>query len=374
MKTFTGSICIRQRVLASYRKPFFDDLASRCQGGCVVIAGQPDTNETLNVATELDLAQFIELRNTYRGSGTFERYFQPELEKELRNLNPSVFVSEANPRLVDMRKTLSAMRKRSIPCLGWGIGTTDFWNKPLKKLRQIFRKRFIQQFDGMICYSSIAAEQYASLGFPRSKLFPIYNAVLPRPTGTYVPRPSSNGRPARIITIGRLLESKGIDRLINAAAMTHANGESIELLIVGDGADRQRLEGVASSVSVPVRFAGHQTGENLAELAKNSDLFVLPGLGGLAIQEAMAFGLPVIVTEADGTEADLVRENGWICKKEDITDLARCIDKALSDRPDLERRGKESFRVVQEEINRELMADRFIDAVNCICQDYKATT
>ena len=37
-----------------------------------------------------------------------------------------------------------------------------------------------------------------------------------------------------------------------------------------------------------------------------SNIFVLPGTGGLAINEAMAYGLPVICSEADGTEKDLV--------------------------------------------------------------------
>jgi glycosyltransferase involved in cell wall biosynthesis len=134
--------------------------------------------------------------------------------------------------------------------------------------------------------------------------------------------------------------------------------------IVGDGPAKTSLEKLAKEIGAPVDFLGRREGDELAEISRSSDLFVLPGLGGLAIQEAMAHGLPVIVTEADGTEQDLVRSNGWVAKKEDVDALADCIEQAISDPEQLRRKGDESFRIVKEEINLDLMVDRFVRAAN----------
>jgi glycosyltransferase involved in cell wall biosynthesis len=370
---FAGSIAIRQRVLPPYRKPFFDLLNEHCLDGCTVLAGQPAHGETMKVVSELEHAKLITVENHYRGSGTFLNYRQKGVAEHLVALQPTVFVSEANPRLIDMRRVVGVMKSKNVPCIGWGIGTTDFWNRPLKHLRLIFRKRFLRLFDGMVCYSSVAAEQYASLGFPEDKLFPIYNAVLPHPKGNYPVRAPLINRPAKIISVGRLVQSKGLDRLIHAVQQAASSGFSLELKLIGDGSDRERLEKIASSAGVSVEFMGHKSGDELAEIATAADLFVLPGLGGLAIQEAMSFGLPVVVTEADGTEVDLVRENGWITKKEDVAALASTIMEALSHPEDLQRRGRESFRIAQDEINRELMAERFIDAVYQISEKHSSS-
>jgi len=96
-----------------------------------------------------------------------------------------------------------------------------------------------------------------------------------------------------------------------------------------------------------------------------ADLFVLPGTGGLAVQEAMAHGLPVIVAKGDGTQDDLVRAgNGWQIQPEDFGALVAAIKIALSDTARLRRMGEESFRIVREEINIEKMVEVFVRALN----------
>ena len=60
-------------------------------------------------------------------------------------------------------------------------------------------------------------------------------------------------------------------------------------------------------------FPGAKHGQELEPYFAAADLFVLPGTGGLAVQQAMAHALPVLVGEADGTQSNLVRPaNGWI--------------------------------------------------------------
>ena len=180
---FPGSICIRQRILPQYRVPFFDLLAARCDGGLWVVAGVADQHESVDSERRLQVAKLVPVVNKQSGAGVFTRYRQPGLLEHLRKQEPDAFVTVANPRLRDMKKIVRHVRSNGIPAIGWGIGTTDFWNKPLARLRQMYRSRFVQQFDGMLCYGSKAAGQYKQIGFPESRLHPIYNATIARPVG-----------------------------------------------------------------------------------------------------------------------------------------------------------------------------------------------
>jgi len=363
-ETFDGSICIRQRIAASYRKPFFDLLAQACTGTVTVIAGQPDHDEAIGEIDELDRARLIKVENVYRGSGVFYRYYQPEVLNHVQALSPTMFVTEPNPRFTDMSKVCRAVSQMGIPVIGWGIGTTDFWNKPLKQLRKWYRARVLRHFDGMLCYSTKAERQYQELGYSAQQTCTLFNSTVSRSDSLPPARPDLQ-LPTKILSVGRLIESKGFDRLIRAAAMLQQNQQQIHVTLVGDGPHRGELEQLAKSLDAPVTFAGKKFGTELAEVSAAADLFVLPGLGGLAIQEAMARGLPVMVTEADGTELDLVTDrNGWIIEKENTQALADGLTRAVSDPDELRRRGRESFRIVNEEINLELMSARFISAAN----------
>ena len=83
------------------------------------------------------------------------------------------------------------------------------------------------------------------------------------------------------------------------------------------------------------------------------------------MQEAMSYGLPVIVAKGDGTQDDLVREgNGWQVNPEDYGALVSTMKNALSDIARLRKMGEESFRIVSEEINIQKMADVFVQALS----------
>jgi glycosyltransferase involved in cell wall biosynthesis len=87
----------------------------------------------------------------------------------------------------------------------------------------------------------------------------------------------------------------------------------------------------------------------------------------LAVQQAMAFGLPVMVAEADGTQADLVREkNGWLLPAGNEAALTGRLVEALSDPAKLRQMGRESYRIVAEEINLEHMVEVFAQAVESV--------
>ena len=128
--------------------------------------------------------------------------------------------------------------------------------------------------------------------------------------------------------------------------------------MVGDGPERGNLEALAAERLPDARFFGAIQGPELDRLFRTADLFVLPGTGGLAVQEAMGAGLPVIAAEGDGTQQDLVSvENGWLLPPGDTAALKEALTDALSDRGRLLLMGQRSRERVRQSVNIESMAE-----------------
>jgi glycosyltransferase involved in cell wall biosynthesis len=170
-----------------------------------------------------------------------------------------------------------------------------------------------------------------------------------------------DGKPF-VLFVGRLQARKRIDNLLHACAALSGNIQP-RLVIVGDGPERTSLESLAKTVYPSAEFPGARHGAELTPYFSAADLFVLPGTGGLAVQEAMSYGLPVIMGQGDGTNDDLVRPaNGWqLSGPETLADVLR---QSLSDVSRLRAMGTESYRIVSEEINLERMVEIFVGAVN----------
>jgi glycosyltransferase involved in cell wall biosynthesis len=169
--------------------------------------------------------------------------------------------------------------------------------------------------------------------------------------------------------VGRLQARKRIDLLLQACARL-PQAQQPELWVVGGGPAQAELESLAKSIYPPAKFFGPRFGYELEQLFCQADLFVLPGTGGLAVQQAMSFALPVIVAEGDGTQSDLVRPaNGWSVTPGSLDSLASCLADSLADFPRLRRMGLESYRIVVEEVNVEAMVAAFSQAVSAVCKE-----
>ena len=133
---------------------------------------------------------------------------------------------------------------------------------------------------------------------------------------------------------------------------------------MGEGPHRGALEQLAETVYPLTTFFGALHGKELGQRLSMADLFVLHGTGGLAVQEAMASCLPVIVGEADGTQSDLVREeNGWLLPDQSPETLSKLIRQAIADVQTLRKKGRASYRIVSEEVNLENMVVVFQQAI-----------
>ncbi|TAK11229.1 MAG: glycosyltransferase [Anaerolineae bacterium] len=360
--TFPGRLALQQRVLPEYRVPFFTELATRCAGGLTVFAGRPRPEEGIATTAVLPGAAYTEGRNVHRLAGPLYTCRQPGLLAWLAAAEPAALIVEANPRYPDTLNAIAWMKERRRPVLGWGLGAPPL-SGLLAAPRLRARLRLLDLLDGVIAYSEQGAAEYRDLGL--QNVFVAHNAAAHAPVTPPPVRPDGfEGAPV-VLFVGRLQARKRIDLLLRACAALPAPPR---LVVVGDGPARGEFEYAASRAFPAAEFVGACHGEDLDVLFRQADLFVLPGSGGLAVQQAMSHGLPIISAEGDGTQNDLVRpgRNGWLVAPGSLDSLQSALVDALADPVRLRACGRESYRIVAEEINVEKMAEKFIQAVNTV--------
>ena len=363
MSKFPGRLGLQQRVLPSYRVPFFDMLASACEGGMSLFAGQVRAVESIATG-ELKISKHTLAQNIHLFNGSLYFCYQRGLLDWLESWDPDALIVEANPRYLSTPAAIRWMQRRGRPVIGWGLGA------PPSGFPRFFREwgerkwgAFLSRFDALIAYSQRGADEYAAHGIPREKIFVAHNAVAPAPVKKTDHRPQTTDH-LTILFVGRLQARKRIDFLLRACAEM---SNTPRLIIVGDGPERETLETLTKQVYPSAEFIGAKHGEELKPYFAESDLFVLPGTGGLAVQEAMSHGLPVIVAKGDGTQDDLVRAgNGWQVPPGDYEALVSTMRDALSDVSRLRKMGSESYRIVSQEINLEKMVETFVDVLNSV--------
>lgn len=146
------------------------------------------------------------------------------------------------------------------------------------------------------------------------------------------------GRTYLMCTVARLSAEKNIEFLLNAMAeLKQCMGDSFQLLIIGDGPQKQELMEQAQVLELEenVTFVGTVPNEKIADFHRACDLFVFASKSetqGIVLLEAMAGASPVIAVEATGV-CDVVQngENGYMTR-ESVQEFAEVTSHVLMDK------------------------------------------
>jgi glycosyltransferase involved in cell wall biosynthesis len=150
-----------------------------------------------------------------------------------------------------------------------------------------------------------------------------------------VPAPSmSSERHVRYVFVGRLIELKAVDALLDALKQAQQSVPTVELDILGDGEVRAALEAqtTALGLGASVRFHGFVTQDVVAARLREADALILPSLrecGGAVVLEAMAMGVPVIATRWGGPADYLDDSCGVLIDLVDRPSLVRDLARAM---------------------------------------------
>ena len=153
---------------------------------------------------------------------------------------------------------------------------------------------------------------------------------------------ATGDRPSPTITFafnGRLVTTKGAQILLEAARQLKSRGLPFQLCLLGDGADRPRLEALAGEYGLQEtgRFLGYLSGSSLEAALQAADAILMPSLGGevfgLVALENMMRGKLVVVSDI-GALAEVVGDAGLTCPTGDVDAWASCMERLIRN-PDL---------------------------------------
>jgi len=229
--------------------------------------------------------------------------------------------------------------------------------------RQVFR-RFIRGADYNLAASAEIAAVAEGLA-PGSRVEALTNGVdtsLFRPGEPALPPPPAGRR--RVIVPRRLYAKNGVEHFVRALPLL-AGTVDVEAVLVGDGPERARLEGLVRDLGVGdrVRFLGARPNADMPGLLSSAELAVFPSLmeaTSVAALESMACELPVAASDVGGLPEIVGPEVGVLFRPGDPGDLARAVAEILA-RPDLRALGAEGRRRVVERWSNARLAERHLE-------------
>jgi glycosyltransferase involved in cell wall biosynthesis len=252
----------------------------------------------------------------------------------------------------------------------------------LLRLAYVYVMKFAYNLpDAHLNYVEDAYDIFGSYGVGRDKIFITYNSPdtdklfeIRQSLATAAPIMPKNDH--RLIHVGRLVGWKNVDLLIRAFARLKEVYHDAELLIVGYGPLEHELKHLADRLHVgaAVHFVGGVYDPKvLGQYLMSSSVYVLAGMGGLSINDAMCFGLPVVCSVGDGTEKKLVRDgfNGKYFTEGNEDDLVEKIS-YLFDHPQLRyQMGINSTAIIKNEINIHTVIKGFTDAFKFVTEGHR---
>jgi len=181
--------------------------------------------------------------------------------------------------------------------------------------------------------------------------------------------PISDGGPLNVICVARLIERKGQHHLIQAVRRLMDESIPVRLSLVGTGDAQAECEALAQRLGVAqqVEFAGYVPREHIPARVAAAHVFALPSYNeGMAIAalEAMASGLPVVLTRTGGTD-ELVEDgvNGLAFDWADVDMLTAHLRRLATDRA-LARRMGAASRTRAMQFSWDAIAEQYLEIFN----------
>jgi glycosyltransferase involved in cell wall biosynthesis len=265
-----------------------------------------------------------------------------ELRRALDEVRPQVVVcvGYADP---EINQAMAWAFRRKAPLVTCSDSTRD--DEPRHRAREALKRRMIELFDAALISGSSAREYMGSLGLDDGRVFGPWDVVDNAyfEEGADRSRCDSRARRVRLdrpsryfFCVARFVPKKNLAGLIDAYARyaVQAGEHAWPLVLSGSGPldGALRAQAAALGVGPKVVFTGFLQYAELPDYYGLASAFVLPSISdqwGLVVNEAMAAGLPVIVSSRCGCARDLVRdgENGFKFEPGEPDVLAACLER-----------------------------------------------
>lgn len=317
-----------------YRLPVFDGLAEAGAGTYTFeVMGPMKDGEAVGGGARPYLRE-IPAGTSKRLGLSFTSW--PTAEELVRAERPDCVVLQVNPRNTTAWSLPKVNRSLGIATIGWSK-IHSFSGLPQPVMR-VVKSRLYRRYDQVICYGQSALGELKGLGFPEERAVVAQNTIDTRRIFDRGEEIATRGRQLRvaaglgdgkmIICVGRMDPEKRHGDLLDAWPTLIKADPSLSLVLVSGGPLLEEIRDRAKAID-PERIlvTGRvPEGDDYAWIAA-ADMAVYPGAVGLAINQTLAFGKPVLIADEWGSDAEIVRhgQTGWRFPRGDIDAMARQI-------------------------------------------------
>lgn len=176
------------------------------------------------------------------------------------------------------------------------------------------------------------------------------------------------------VYVGRMDPEKKVGLVVDAFSKVLEKLPEAQLVVVGDGVDRLRIEQVVKKLGIndSVRILGRVLQPDLYELYRVGDVFATASeieTQGIVLIEAAATGLPLIAVNAGAvSEVCITNKNGFLCEPGNVSQIADSIYKILSDKELQKKFSKASLEIASEH-DLEKTIDKFLNIYNKVIKE-----
>jgi len=354
----THRVAVVTTVIAPYRIPVFNALAQDpdIELHVVFLARIHSGREWMVYEDEIRFQQQV-LRGCEISAGDRQYLVNVGTRRTLHDLEIETVIcgGYSEPALIEAwLYSLTSDRKGIL----WS--ESNWQDKPRKKVLEAAKRVVVARFDRWLVPGISARNYLLHLGAYEKDVYVAPNAVdidyFAEQSMQYRQNAdehkSRKGYPETIILfVGRFVHRKGVQCLLEA--YRRIQRPDLGLVLVGDGSQRATYAAFCRQNGVNnVFWEGFRQREELPFYYGIANLFVMPSLSdpwGLVLNEAMACSLPVIAGEAAGAVPDLIvpGQNGLTLNPQDIERMAQALSDMLSDKRQLQKMGRNSYRIIQ---------------------------
>lgn len=272
-----------------------------------------------------------------------------------------------------LHDAVSVARKHGIPYVISPRGMLEPWALSQKKWKKrlawwLYQRNDLQRAALLVATATSEADQFQRLGLVNPSVVVPNGVPLPAEDFDSIGRPSSDSAGVKTaLFLSRIHPKKGLLMLANAWARVRPEGW--RMLVVGPDQDGHLLEVQRCAEELGLtstwEFRDAVYGPDKRRIFLEADLFVLPTFSenfGIAIAEALAYGLPVITTDQAPWEGLIEHRCGWRVRA-DVLGISEALSQATAlTRADLQTMGQRGSQWVRNEFSWPTIARRMIEA------------